>query len=140
MSRAQLKTRASARLSHTLKRHYDEQNEGDYSYREPNVESDDDVHHVSFVTWKLTLNNTNRFSVSLDDEVFINDDRTLGFGRHNEDFRLDGNEIIFRGTTTTRAKLVLVLPDGRLSISWYGGQLIVDDTYSLVEKNVTLWH
>lgn len=140
MSRAHQKTRVSARLSHTLKRHYVEENESNHSPHGPNVESDDDDHQVEFIVWKLTLNSLDRFSVSLDDEVFFDDDRILKFGRNNEDLRMDGNEVIFRGTTTTRAKLVFILPDGRLSIAWYGGQLIIDDVYSIVEKNITMWH
>lgn len=139
MSRVHLKTRASARLSHTLKRHYDERDESGPS-RKPNVESDGEAYGHDFIIWRLTLNTMDRFSLSLDNHTFHYDDHTMRLGRRDEYFRLEGNDIFFHGTATTRIKLMFVLPDGRLSISWYGGQLIIDDTYSIVEQNITMWH
>lgn len=140
MSRVQLKTRASARLSHTLKRHYDETDENGDSARKPNVESDGEEKVNDFITWKLTLNSMGRFAVSIDNQNFVRDDRTFHFGRHNEHFHFEANSFVFHGTSITRAKMQFILPDGRLGVSWYGGQLIIDETYSLVENNVTLWH
>lgn len=140
MSRVQQKTRASTRLSHTLKRHYDDTDEGGFSVRGPNIESHDETYGDDFITWKLTLNTTDQFTMSVDNENFVGDDRTFHFGRIGETFYLEGNTFVFHGSSITRSKMQFILPDGRLSISWYGGQLIIDETYSLVERNLTQWH
>lgn len=140
MSRVQKKTRVSARLSHTLKQHYGGSDGSDRSFRKPNIDSDDDAMGVDSITWKLTMNTMDRFAISTDNENFVRDYRTFRFGRNNEEFYLDENTLVFRGSAITRAKMQFMLPDGRLSIAWYGGQLIIDETYSLVKKNMTLWH
>lgn len=138
MSRVHVKTRVSARLSQTLKRQREESDEGDSVHE---VSSNSGGSYCTEPTyWKLAFNNLSKLTVSVADDVMSLNNHTVRIGSIRENLTVDANTLIFRGTATTRLKIQFGLPDGHLSVSWFGGQLIIDDTYSIVDKNITMWH